>query len=146
MNGAALYGEGLRKSRTHAHRPLTGRSVAGRLANAADTSSPGTISFRYCASPISRYFLVRIFCDRRPGPVPGQRGIGGEDPVVQVGEFFARVDPELFTQHAADIPERRQRLGLAVRAIQGEHELVPQPFAQRVLRGEAAQLRDKFCL
>ena len=43
-----------------------------RWAKAVETSSPGTFSFRYCASEISRYFRVRIFAGRRPIPVnPG---------------------------------------------------------------------------
>jgi hypothetical protein len=40
-----------------------------RCAKAAEMSSPGTFCLRYCASEISRYFRMRMFCGRRPIPV-----------------------------------------------------------------------------
>ena len=42
-----------------------------RCANADVISSPRTFSLRYCASEISRYLRMRIFCGRRPKPWPG---------------------------------------------------------------------------
>ena len=62
--------------------------------------------------------------DRARGP-----GEGSARAAVGVG---GRIDPELVGQHRPRPLERRQGLPLPVRSVQGEHQLLPEPFAQRV--------------
>jgi hypothetical protein len=63
-----------------------------------------------------------------------------QDPLVQRSELVRGVDPELVGQERAGALERRERLGLPVEAVQGEHQLAPEPFAERMRAGEGLEL------
>ena len=61
---------------------------------------------------------------------------------MQPLELGRGIGPELVGKHLARALERRQRLGLAARAIQREHQVGPHPFAERVPRRERLELGD----
>ena len=62
-----------------------------------------------------------------------ERGVVGEDRLVEVMELGARLDPELLDEDLAGVAVGLQRVGLAAAAIQREHQLRVQPLAPRVL-------------
>jgi hypothetical protein len=66
----------------------------------------------------------------------------GEDGSLQVLEGLARLQPELLGQHISRLPVALQRVGLAARAVEREHQLCPQPFPQRMLGDECLELAD----
>ena len=57
-------------------------------------------------------------------------------------ELAARVEPELFDQRAADAPERLERVGLAARAVEREHQLRVHPLAVGMLGRQRLELAD----
>jgi hypothetical protein len=63
---------------------------------------------------------------------------------VQLLERRARLDPEPLDERAPRRPEHLERLGLALTAIQREHQLAVQALAQRVLRDEPLELGDQL--
>ena len=65
-----------------------------------------------------------------------------ENALVQRPQRLARLDPELVDEHAAPGGERVERLGLASRAVQGEHQLAAKTLTQGMLRDERLQLGD----
>ena len=54
----------------------------------------------------------------------------------------ARLDAKLGVQHRAEVTVGRQGVRLPPRAVEREHQLGVQPFSERVLGDEAAQLAD----
>ena len=56
-----------------------------------------------------------------------------EDRALELAQPLARLDPELVGQRAARVAVGLQRVGLAVAAVQREHQLRPQPLAVGVL-------------
>jgi hypothetical protein len=54
-----------------------------------------------------------------------------------------QVDPELFGQELAEVPEGLERLGLPAGPVQGEHQLSAQALAERVLEHQGLQLADE---
>ena len=69
--------------------------------------------------------------------------IVNEDRPFESLEGLARLEPELFVQHASRILVRRQSLSLPVRAVQGEHELAPKPLAEGVRTDQRLELADQ---
>jgi hypothetical protein len=55
-----------------------------------------------------------------------------------------RLEPELFTQHPARVSVDVQRLGLAPRSIEREHQLGAEALAQRVRQDQRLDLRDQL--
>jgi hypothetical protein len=64
-----------------------------------------------------------------------------EDPPLQVSQLPARLKPELAVQTGAKCGVDVERLRLPPAAIQGEHRLRLKSLTQRMLSGEAAELR-----
>ncbi len=59
---------------------------------------------------------------------------------MQALELGRGIGAELVGQHLARALERRQRLGLAARAVEREHQVRPHPLAERVASGERLEL------
>ena len=64
-----------------------------------------------------------------------QRRVLDEHRLLEVAQLLARVEAELVGQHAADVAQRGQRLGLPTRAGQRQRVQRPDPLLQRVPRG-----------
>ena len=62
---------------------------------------------------------------------------------MQVAQPRAGLDGQVGDQERAQIAVGAQRVSLAARTVQGEHPLQPEPFAERVGRGERLELGDK---
>ena len=60
------------------------------------------------------------------------RWVVGQDLGLEFVEDGARLDPEIFGELAAPALVDLQRLCLPASAVQGDHQLSPQPFAQRI--------------
>ncbi len=71
---------------------------------------------------------------------PGQVRVAEQDRLVQRAQLGAGRRAQLLVQQPVDLPERVQRLGLAAGPVQRQHQLAPEPLAQRVLAGQRAQL------
>ena len=67
-----------------------------------------------------------------------------EDPPLQLAELLARLEPELFDEHRPRFAIRRERLGLAARAVQRQHQLTGEALAQRVGPDGRRQLPDEL--
>ncbi len=77
---------------------------------------------------------------RRCGSVrPGQRRILGQDGRLQPAQLGAGLDPELVGQDRPGLLEGPQRLGLPLAAVQGHHELAPEPLSEGVGLDEGPQ-------
>ena len=63
----------------------------------------------------------------------------GENRLLELPQALARLDPELVGQGAAGVAVGLQRVGLAVAAVQREHQLRAQALAVRVLGDEALE-------
>ena len=66
-----------------------------------------------------------------------------EDRVLELLEAGARLEPQLVRQHAPRAAVGLERLSLARRAVQRQHQLAPQPLAQRVLGHQRLELTDE---
>ena len=62
-----------------------------------------------------------------------ERGVVGEDRLVEVMQLGSRLDPELLDEDLARVAVGLQRVGLAAAAVQREHQLRVQPLAPRML-------------
>jgi hypothetical protein len=67
-----------------------------------------------------------------------------EDRLLELLERRARVDPELLDERSARVPVDLERLRLAARAVEREHELGAEALAERVRGDELLQLSDDF--
>src|SRR5262249_40963317 len=67
-----------------------------------------------------------------------------QDVPLQRSELLARLQTELLTEEPARAAVGGQRIGLALAAEQGEHELAPEALAQWLLRDQALQLRGEL--
>ena len=66
-----------------------------------------------------------------------------QDAGVQVAERRARLDGQFVGQDRAQVTVGAQRVGLPAGPVQGEHPQRPEPFAQRVGRGQRLEFRDR---
>jgi hypothetical protein len=73
-----------------------------------------------------------------------ERGVLPKDPLVQLLERAGGVDAELVGEQLPRPLERPKRVGLAVQAVEREHELAPQPLAKRVGTGEGLELGHRL--
>ena len=78
----------------------------------------------------------------RGGRLELQRHILGEDRALELPEPFARLYAELFDERGTGVLVGLKRLGLTVRAIQGEHQLGAQPLPVRMLSDQRLQVLD----
>ncbi len=69
-----------------------------------------------------------------------ERGVLGEDRLLEAAQGDARLHPQLAHQALVGVAVGRQRLGLAAAAVQGEHELAAQVLAQRLRADQPLQL------
>ena len=91
----------------------------------------------------------RTLADLVEQPIPAERlalqiqvGVFAEDPFVQPPEVRGGIDAELAGQLLTRPFERRERIGRTPRAVQGQHEELPQPLAERQLARERLELAD----
>ena len=80
----------------------------------------------------------------RARPPAFQSGVVGKDRRLEPLQFEAWLDPELTDQHLAGAREALERLGLAPGSVQGNHELTPPPFAQRLFPDHGLELGDQL--
>ena len=91
---------------------------------------------------------------RRAGAVPGrrrcgdgargrrERGVVFEDGSLKRLQLGARLEAQLVHEGSPRLTVSLQRLGLATRAIEREHELTPRALPQRLLRDERSRVAD----
>jgi hypothetical protein len=77
------------------------------------------------------------------GPRDGPGLVTVQYPLVQVTKLGTRLDPQLVDDDLADALVGPQRLGLPAAADLGEHQVLPEPFVQRVFLDELGQLADE---
>ena len=80
---------------------------------------------------------------RRPGSEV-QAGHGGGSPARAL-QGGARLDAELLDEETPRLAIDLERLCLATRAVERQHELRAQPFAEGVLANERLELADELC-
>ena len=73
-----------------------------------------------------------------------QRFVLREDRPLEPAQLRSRIEAEFLGQDVAAVLEDAQRVGLPPGAIQGDHELAPESFAQRVRGDERFELDDRF--
>jgi hypothetical protein len=66
-----------------------------------------------------------------------------KDGALERSQLLARVETEALGEERACAVVRRERLGLALGVVEREHELAPQPLAERLLGDETLQLGDE---
>ena len=76
----------------------------------------------------------------RPGEL--QRGVLVENRPLEALQLRARVDAELLDQDPAPLLIGLERLGLASRAVERDHQLPARPLAQRILGDKRLELAD----
>src|SRR5207244_104819 len=86
--------------------------------------------------------------DRSARPRPERAGlferrVVAEDRALELLELRARLDPELVHEQPATLAVARERVGLAPAAVEREHQLPPQPLAQRLVLDEPFELGDE---
>src|SRR5207249_6272493 len=72
-----------------------------------------------------------------------ERQILIQDSLVQLAELATGLDPELVDERASCRLVDVERLRVASGAVEREHQLPPQPLAQRVVRDEGLELGDQ---
>lgn len=74
-----------------------------------------------------------------PGRGGVQRGVGGEDPLVQLAKREAGVAAEFFGQPQPGLPVVVEGIGGAAGPVEREDELAGQTFVQRMCSGPGGQ-------
>ncbi len=67
--------------------------------------------------------------------------VADQDALLEHLELGSRLHAQLVDQHPADSLVGRQRIGLAAAAVEGEHQVLVQPLAQRELSDQGLQVR-----
>ena len=75
-----------------------------------------------------------------------QGGVVLEDRSLQLLERRARIDPQLVAEHPASVLIRAERICLATRAVQRDHELAAESLAKRMVDDERAEFADENVL
>jgi hypothetical protein len=75
-----------------------------------------------------------------------QRGVLTQDAGMQVAERRAGLDGQFVGQDRAQVTVGAQRVGLPAGPVQGEHPQRPEPFAQRVGRGQRLEFHDRVAV
>ena len=63
---------------------------------------------------------------------------------MELPQLAARLDAELLHEQPARGLVGGERVGLAARAVEREHQLAAKPFAKRMLRRERLELADEL--
>ena len=69
-----------------------------------------------------------------------------QDAAFELAQLRSRLDPELADQDGAHRSVSRQRIGLAVAAIQRQQSLSPEPLTQRMFRSQCLKLGDRLLM
>jgi hypothetical protein len=88
--------------------------------------------------------LHRAVWRRRDGRRRGRLGILAQDRQLQIAQPRRRLDAQLLVEPPAEALVGGERLGLAARAVEGEHELAVRALAQRVRRDQQLELGDEL--
>jgi hypothetical protein len=75
-----------------------------------------------------------------------ERGVLGQDRLLELPKLAARLDPEFLGQRAPCVSIYLERLGLSPRSVEGEHELRSRSFAQRLLGHQLLEFADHLCV
>ena len=78
------------------------------------------------------------------GATPHERPLLAEDRAIEGLQLRPWLDPELLDERSARIVIGRERLGLAAAPVEREHQLTPEPLAQRLRADERLDLRDEL--
>jgi hypothetical protein len=65
---------------------------------------------------------------------------------MELLEWLAGIDAEFRDEHLPGPVERKQRLSLTPRPIQGQHQLVPEDLSEGMTRRQHLQLADNLCV
>ncbi len=74
---------------------------------------------------------------------PRQGRVVTENRLFELGHRRARGDAELIGEQAVQPRVAPQRVGLRSRAVEGDHQLTPEPLLERVLGHDALELADE---
>jgi hypothetical protein len=69
-----------------------------------------------------------------------------EHRLLQLLQLRSRLDAQLVHERPAGVLVDVQRVGLAARAVEREHELAAQALAQRIPGDERLELADEVCI
>jgi hypothetical protein len=92
---------------------------------------------------------------RRGGEVPARAQLGRldrerrvlpEDRALQLVQRGAGLEPQLLSQRVPRLPEHRERVGLPVAPVEGEHQLPAEPLAAPVLGDQRFELCDQIAM
>ena len=70
----------------------------------------------------------------------------GQDVVLETGQCRAGLESQFLGQPATQRLVRTQGIGLATAAVQAQHQLSPQPFAERVAGDQRVELADQLAM
>ena len=73
-----------------------------------------------------------------------ERSVLPEDRLLELAQRTAGLECEILTEPSASVLVRGERLGLAPRPVESEHQLSAQPLAERMLCGKPFQLPDQI--
>ena len=111
--------------------------TAANTAAAAAASTTATTRARRRIRATARRRAARRAAER------GERRVLAQDRALQLAQPRARLEPELLHEPGARVAIDRQRLLLAPRAVEREHQLAAQLLAQRMLARERVELGDQ---
>ena len=89
-----------------------------------------------------RRWLRRRRVPARLADGQGERGVLRQHRALELAQALARLDAELLDQPAAGVLVGLERLGLAVGAVEREHQLRAQVLPERVLLDQGLERRD----
>jgi hypothetical protein len=75
-----------------------------------------------------------------------ERRVLTEDRGLQLAQLGARLETQLVDERPASVVVGRQRVRLAAGAVERQHQLTPQPFAERLLCHERLKLGDELAV
>ena len=124
---------------------------ASRPASVCTSPSRPRSRARSCARPTNVALGDSTSAAARAHRAGGRSAIRAPDPGRGSALRAARSSgpgsmPELLDEHVAGVLVRAQRVGLAARPVEGEHQQLAEPLADRVLLGEPLGLDRDRCV
>ena len=119
---------------------MTARDLIGGSSDRRDEQEHSCDHNRPRAAPPGSRIVALPRCTRGRS----ERRVLIENPALELPQALARLQAELIYQRPAPFLVGLQRLGLPPGAVEGEHELSPEPFAERVLGDERLQFADEL--
>jgi hypothetical protein len=89
-----------------------------------------------------RGLSLRPLCTRHWRGRHVEGGIVSENCTLEVLQLVPGFEPQLLVEQAAAVVVCRERLGLASRAIESDHQLATKTLAERMFRNEGLELAD----